>query len=143
MNTIKNLFCVIISMILLISMLTASISAASPMAAPPSAGIQWVSTDGASATLTVIDGLVTITTGINGKMNIATRVEVDVKLYRLDNGEWRDCGIAISDAVDRYAYTNTWQRRVVLKGTYQAVVTAHVYSPYGVDEIVMYPTDIY
>lgn len=142
MRITKSMFCVIISITLLICAAT-PISAANPLAAPPSAGIQWVSTDAASATLTVIDGLVSISTTINGKMNIATRVEVDVKLYRLDNGEWRDCGIAISDAVDRHLYTNTWQRRVVLRGTYQAVVTVHVYSPYGVDEIVMYPTDIY
>lgn len=137
----KRKFCLLVTLTILICVMTTHLSAVNPMAVPkPDASVQWVSTNAASSTLTVVDGLATITTTINGKMNVATRIEVEVRLYLLQDGVWRDTGIYITDYVSGSLFGNTWQRGVILKGTYQAEVIARVYSPNGMDTIYMYPT---
>lgn len=128
-------------MAILTCVMTAPLSAISPMAAPrPNDGIQWVSTSSASANLTVIGGTATMSASISGKMNVATRIEVEVRLYLWQDGAWRDTGIYITDYTSGSLFANSWQRGVILKGTYQAEVIARVYSPNGMDTIYMYPT---
>ena len=144
MKVLQKLLCLVVIVAVATCAMTSTLSASNEtIAAKPSVGIQWVGTDAAYSTLTIVDGLVTITTTIHGRINVATSIDVDIKLYRLDGGEWRDCGIDIHDSVNGDAYSNTWYRRVLLKGTYKAVVTAYVSSPYGTDTIVMEPTDVY
>ena len=141
MKMVKKIICLLLTLAVLTCAMTTTLSAISTIAAPaPGIGVQWVSTDTASATLTVVDGLATITTVINGKLNVATRIEVEIRLYLLQNGEWRDTGIYITDYVSGSHFGNSWQRGVILKGTYQAEVIARVYSPNGMDTIYMYPT---
>lgn len=141
MKSIKRIISVVIVLTILVCTLTTTTSAASPIAAPrPDVGIQWVSTSSAWANLTVINGVATISVTVNGIMNVATRIEVEAKLYYLQDGVWKDCGISISDYATGSSFKNSWQRGVILKGTYQAEVIARVYSPNGMDTIYMYPT---
>ena len=141
MRKTKRIICMFIALIVLVCVMATPLSAVNPMAAPnPGVGVQWVSTDTARATLTVVDGLATITANINGKMNVATRIEVEVRLYLLQDGVWRDTGIYITDYDSGSHFAKSWQRGVILKGTYQAEVIARVYSPNGMDTIYMYPT---
>lgn len=141
MKIIRKTICMFIALVTLICMTTTPLSAVETIAAPrPGIDTQWVSTDVASSTLTVSNGLATITVAIDGKLNIATRIEVEVRLYLWQDGEWRDTGIYITDYVSGSHFVNSWQRGVILKGTYQAEVIARVYSPNGMDTIYMYPT---
>ena len=141
MSMVKKVICILITLVILACVTTTPLSAINPVAAPkPGIGIQWVSTEAARATLTVVNGLATITATVDGIMNVTTRIEVEVRLYLLQDGVWRDCGIYITDYATGSGFGKTWQRGVILKGTYQAEVIARVYSPNGMDTIYMYPT---